>query len=63
MLEQQSQRITAFENTFDIFRSEMTRWMKDFQDSLNMKADLETVKSLENSLLDRLNEIVKALTK
>lgn len=28
-----------------------------------MKADLETVKSLENSLLDRLNEIVKALTK
>jgi hypothetical protein len=28
-----------------------------------MKADIETVKALENSLLDRLNEIVKALSK
>lgn len=33
------------------------------QDSINQKADLETVKSLENSLLERLNEIVKALSK
>ena len=33
------------------------------QDSLNQKADIETVKALENSLLERLNEIVKALSK
>jgi hypothetical protein len=28
-----------------------------------MKADIDTVKALEQSLLDRLNEIVKALSK
>jgi hypothetical protein len=33
------------------------------QDQLNQKTDIETVKALENSLLERLNEIVKALSK
>jgi hypothetical protein len=30
---------------------------------LNLKADLDTVTLLEKSLMDRLNEIVKALSK
>jgi len=33
------------------------------QDQLNQKTDIDTVKALENSLLERLNEIVKALSK
>ena len=45
------------------FKSEFSRWVKDCQDTLNQKADIDTVKALEQSLLDRLNEIVKALSK
>ena len=45
------------------FKDEFSRWVKEFQDNLNLKADIETVKALEQSLLDRLNEIVKALSK
>lgn len=44
-------------------REEFSKWVKDFQDSLNLKADLDTVTLLEKSLMDRLNEIVKALSK
>jgi len=44
-------------------RDEFAKWVKDFQDSLNLKADLDTVTLLEKSLMDRLNEIVKALSK
>ena len=44
-------------------RDEFSKWVKDFQDSLNLKADLDTVTLLEKSLMDRLNEIVKALSK
>lgn len=47
----------------DNFKNEFGKWVKEFQDVLNQKADIETVKALEQSLLDRLNEIVKALSK
>lgn len=47
----------------EYLQNEFSRFGKDIQDNLNQKADLETVKKLEESLLDRLNEIVKALTK
>lgn len=33
------------------------------QDSLNQKADMETLQNLERMFMERLNEIVKALTK
>jgi len=46
-----------------MMKQEYSRYFQELQDSINQKADLETVKSLENSLLERLNEIVKALTK
>lgn len=56
-------RLGALENELDNFKNEFGRWVKDFQDSLNNKADMDTVKALEQSLLDRLNELVKALSK
>jgi hypothetical protein len=37
--------------------------MKDMQDALNGKADISALNELEKLLQDRLNEIVKALTK
>ena len=56
-------RLANLENELINFRNEFARWAKDTQDTLNMKADIDTVKALEQSLLDRLNEIVKALSK
>jgi hypothetical protein len=37
--------------------------MKTFQDSLNQKADISALNELEKLLQDRLNELVKAMTK
>lgn len=33
------------------------------QDSINQKADLESLSNLEKILMERINEIVKALSK
>ena len=33
------------------------------QDSLNQKADIEQLYNLEKMMMERINEIVKALTK
>lgn len=47
----------------DALRNEFARWIKEFQDCLNGKADIEALHNLERMLLDRLAEMVKALTK
>jgi hypothetical protein len=57
------ERLAQLENEFMNLREEFSKWVKDLQDSLNLKADLDTVTLLEKSLMDRLNEIVKALSK
>ena len=56
-------RMDNLENNLNNFKNDFSRWVKDIQDTLNQKADIDTVKALEQSLLDRLNEIVKALSK
>ena len=56
-------RLAQVENELMNLRDEFSKWVKDLQDSLNLKADLDTVTLLEKSLMDRLNEIVKALSK
>lgn len=47
----------------DALRNEFSRWLKEMQDSLNGKADLSALADLEKLLMERINEIVKALTK
>ena len=44
-------------------KNEFARWLKEFQDNLNHKADYDALTNLERMLIDRMNEIVKALTK
>lgn len=44
-------------------KNEFARWLKEMQDALNSKADIDALNNLESSFMDRLNEIVKALTK
>ena len=40
-------------------KDEFARWFEKMQNELNNKADIETVKALEQSLMDRLNQIVQ----
>lgn len=56
-------RMETMQSDLNNIGGEFSKWVKDFQDSLNLKADLDTVTLLEKSLMDRLNEIVKALSK
>ena len=57
------ERLQNVESELINLKNEFSRWIKEFQDTLNQKADIDTVKALEQSLLDRLNETVKALSK
>ena len=47
----------------DNMKNEFSKWMKQMQDSINSKADIEALSNLEKMLMERMNEIVKALTK
>jgi hypothetical protein len=44
-------------------KNEFAKWLKEMQDSLNQKADIEALSNLEKTLMERMNEIVKALIK
>lgn len=44
-------------------KNEFAKWLKEMQDSLNGKADLDALSNLEKLIMERINEIVKALTK
>ena len=44
-------------------KNEFSHWVKEFQDNLNVKADIETVKTLGASLEDKIDEVIKALQK
>ena len=46
-LRQIMDRIASLENELENFKNDFGRWIKEFQDSLNMKADIDTVKALE----------------
>lgn len=50
------QKINDNENNF-------ARWYKDLKDELNQKVDISALHELEKLLLDRQNELTKALTK
>jgi hypothetical protein len=44
-------------------KNEFAKWLKEMQDSLNGKADLDALSNLEKLIMERINELVKALTK
>lgn len=56
-------RVDALENEFNAFRNEIAKILKDLQDQINQKADLEALAELEKSLMNKLDEVVKALIK
>jgi len=57
------ERLSNLENDLMGFKDEFARWFEKMQNELNNKADIETVKALEQSLMDRLNQIVQQLSK
>lgn len=44
-------------------KNDFSHWIKEFQDNLNVKADIETVKTLGASLEEKIDEVIKALQK
>ncbi len=56
-------RINSLLSDVETLKKEFAKWIKDFQDQLNGKADLESLQALEKTLMERINDIVKALTK
>lgn len=53
-------RVDDLEMQLAHLRDEFAKWMKEMQDSLNLKADFA---QMDKALQDRLSDIVKALTK
>jgi len=53
------ERLGNLENDLMSFKDEFARWFEKMQNELYNKADIETVKALEQSLMDRLNQIVQ----
>jgi DNA repair exonuclease SbcCD ATPase subunit len=56
-------KLQALQQEFDNLRNEISKLFRDFQDSLNQKADIEALQNLERLLLDRINELLEQLTK
>lgn len=50
-------------NEVENLKNEFARWVKEFQDSLNQKADMEALTNLEKMLMESMNDLAKALTK
>jgi hypothetical protein len=44
-------------------RDQFALWMKKIQDQLNLKADKSDLEELEKLMMNRINDIITALTK
>ena len=56
-------RISALARELELLRSEVAKLFREFQDTLNGKADLDALQNLERALLERINELLMELSK
>lgn len=56
-------RVGGCERGISELRDELVRWIKNLQDSLNEKVDKADLQELEKLLMNRMNDIVTAMTK
>lgn len=63
LLRELADRLSALERDVEDLKNQFAKWIKEMQDSLNQKADLSALKELDQVFMDRLNDIVKALSK
>ena len=56
-------RMDHLQNELNSLKDEFLKWIKDFQDQLNNKADLSQLAELERQIMERLDNLVKSLIK
>jgi len=56
-------RVNNLENDLNNLRNEFAKWMKELQDSLNSKADIDAVSAMEKLITDRISDIIRAMSK
>lgn len=56
-------RMSQAEHDINELKMEFSKWIKEFQDSLNLKADLSEIKNLEANFMQKLDVIVMEITK
>ena len=56
-------RLGNLEAGFNDLRDQFAKWIKQMQDELNGKADRSDLEELEKTMMNRLNDIITALTK
>jgi len=62
-LRELEQRVTNVENELKELQNAFSRWIGELQDAINRKADLSALHEVEKGFNERLNDIVKLLTK
>ena len=56
-------RLGNLEASYNDLRDQFAKWIKQIQDELNGKADRSDLEELEKTMMNRLNDIITALTK
>lgn len=56
-------KIQLLRDDFEKFKNDVLSWLKELQDLLNQKADIDMLKELEKELLQRIEDLVNAFTK
>ena len=56
-------RLLNVENELNALKNDYTQWSNMLQESLKLKADIDTVKTLGANLEDKIDEVIKALSK
>lgn len=56
-------RLLNMENELNALKNDYTHWTNMMNESLKLKADIDTVKTLGANLEDKIDEVIKALSK
>ena len=56
-------RLSQNEHDINELKMEFSKWIKEMQDNLNMKADMSEIKNLEANFMQKLDVIVMEITK
>ena len=56
-------KVSDVEQQLSNLSDEFSKWMKEFQDQLNMKVDEQALQALEKAIMDRINDLISTLNK
>lgn len=55
--------MNEMQRDIDYLKNEFSKWIKELQDGLNKKADIEALNNLEKMIMEKLTELIKAFGK